>query len=48
LGANECFSIDRVFKWGLALLQEQPALALLGGFNLFLIQFLPGLASAPV
>ena len=47
LGANECFSIDRVVKWGLALLQEQPALALLGGFNLFLIQFLPGLAATP-
>jgi hypothetical protein len=46
--AKEAFSVGRVFQWGLSLLQEQPILILLAGFNLFLVTFIPQLVSLPV
>ena len=45
---NETFSVDAVFKAGLAFLQEAPAVALLGGFNMLLIAFLPSLIATPL
>lgn len=41
--SNAAFSIDVVFRYGLQILQEQPAMALLGGLNFFGLTFLTGM-----
>lgn len=48
LFVNQAFSVERVFSMGVAALREQPALVLLAGFNLFVMQLLPQFASYPL
>lgn len=48
LHPNQVFSIERVFSFGVAALKEQPALVLLAGFNLLLMQILRQFANYPV
>ena len=38
LSVNEAFSVDNVFKMGIGVLMEQPALVILAAFNLFALQ----------
>ncbi len=40
LPPNVAFSVDRVFRWGVAWLQEQPQVAVLGGVNVFVLAML--------
>ncbi len=37
---EQAFAVDVVFKYGIAILQEQPAMALLGGLNILALAFL--------
>ena len=42
LDANDAFSVDAVFRYGVAALQEQPQVAVLGGVNLFVLSLVVG------
>lgn len=47
-GADDSIRIDKVVRWGLAALQEQPLLVVLGGLNVVMVLFVPGLLSTPI
>ena len=47
-GSRDAFSLLKVLRWSLALVQEQPLLVLLGGFNMLVVTVAPSFLASPL